>query len=66
MEEFIDQPLATIKQVKMMYALEKALGRVPKWRDGVTAAYAQSLIDELKGEMTAAGLVLKGEETVRH
>ena len=54
--------LASDKQVKMMYALEKQLGRVPKWREGVTASYAQSLIDELMGEARAAGIRVMSAE----
>jgi hypothetical protein len=47
---------ASVQQIKMMWALEKKLGRVPKWREGVTQSYAQSLIEELQGEMKASGL----------
>ena len=43
---------ATEKQIKYIYALEKRLGRMdPKWREGITAVYAQSLIEELLGEL---------------
>jgi hypothetical protein len=45
------EKMATEKQIKYMYALEKKLGRQPKWREGVTFAYAQSLIEELLGEL---------------
>lgn len=44
---------ATEKQIKYMYALEKKLGRDAKWREGVTFAYAKSLIEELLGELEA-------------
>jgi hypothetical protein len=56
------EELASDKQVKMMYALEKQLGRVPKWRQGVTASYARSLIDELIDEAKAAGIRIMSDE----
>lgn len=42
---------ATDKQIRAIYALEKELGRTPKWRDDATKEFARRLIEDLKEQV---------------
>jgi len=45
-----DEP-ATEKQIRAVWGLEKALNRVPVWRDDMTKEFASRLISDLKEQL---------------
>ena len=48
------QDLASLKQLQMIYSLEKQLGRIPRKNEGITKQIAKTLIEGSLEEIEAA------------